>query len=61
MRVLTDALLTIAFVVLLSGLAVLVVKIAIVIYQVLFKSCPREQMGYTCHGELCECKDGVEL
>jgi len=32
-----------------------------IMYEVLFKKCEREQMGYRHRGDDCECMDGVEL
>jgi hypothetical protein len=45
------------------GLVLLATSLRVVqiIYEVLFKKCEREQMGYKCRGDDCECMDGVEL
>ncbi len=30
-------------------------RVVQIIYEVLFKKCEREQMGYRCRGSKCEC------
>ncbi len=36
-------------------------RVVQIIYEVLFKKCEREQMGYKHRGDDCECMDRVEL
>ena len=45
------------------GLVLLATSLRVVqiMYEVLFKKCEREQMGYKHRGDDCECMDGVEL
>jgi hypothetical protein len=31
-------------------------RVVQIIYEVLFKKCEREQMGYKCRGRTCNCK-----
>ena len=40
------------------GLVLLATSLRVVqiIYEVLFKKCEREQMGYKCRGRTCNCK-----
>ena len=40
------------------GLVLLATSLRVVqiIYEVLFKKCEREQMGYRCRGRTCNCK-----
>lgn len=36
-------------------------RVVQIIYEVLFKKCEREQMGYKHRGDGCECMERVEL